>query len=103
MDALDRLLRPAQDKAAGKIGVEAKIALTGLAALVALIRGRIGRLARGFKASGGVFAHRLVHDLLQLGVVVAVEEMGVIDAADFVIRNAAAVFLQGAAIPADAL
>ena len=96
-------LRAAHDDAAGKIGVEAEIALAGLAALVAFIGGRIGRLARGLEAGCGVFAHRLVDDLLQLRVVVAVEEMGVIDAADLVILNPAPAFPQRAAIPADAL
>ncbi len=102
-DALDRLLRAAHQHAAGEVRLEREPALPRVALLVALVGGGVGRLARGFEAGRGVLAHRLVHGLLQLLVVVLREEMRVIDAADLMVLDATAMLTQGVAVPADAL
>src|SRR6516165_9765999 len=103
VDALDHLLRPAHDHPTGKIRRKAEVTLAGLAALVAPVGGGIRRLACRLDAGGSVFTHRLIHDCLERDVVVTIEEMGVIDAADLVIRDAATGPAQRAAIPIDAL
>src|SRR5216684_6667838 len=102
-NALDRLLRPAHENASREVGLEFELALTGVALLVALVGGRIRRPARRFEAGGGVLAQRLVHDPLQPLVVVAIEEMRVVDAANLVVLDAAAMLAQRVAVPADAL
>ena len=102
-DPLDRLLRPAHQDAPGKIGFEGEGELPGVPLLVALVGHGIGGSAGGFEPGGGIFAHRAMDRRFEHGVIVPGEEMGVVDAADFVVLDPPAGLPQGVPVPADAL